>query len=185
MALPDLDEKCSNYFTYRDFVECSDSWKRTRVSNVPRVVDTYLAIAAIAKNILDPVQEKFGKIYLTYGFSSAALIKEIQAKPYPNITPSGDQHSGCELNSKRKPICRRGGMAVDLYVGGVSSQVVACWVADNTEFDRLYFYSPRSPFHVSCGPENNRSIVYMKGFLGGRHQPYVLTAEKLREISAC
>jgi hypothetical protein len=25
---PDLDEQCGRHFTYRDFVECSDTWWR-------------------------------------------------------------------------------------------------------------------------------------------------------------
>ncbi len=62
---------------------------------------------------------------------------------------------------------------------------VACWVAENMNFDRLYFYSAHSPFHVSYGPEQNRSIVYMEGFIGGRHQPYVMNVEKLRDLKTC
>jgi hypothetical protein len=183
--LPSIDDQCGTHFTYRDFIECSDSWKRTRVENIPQQIDTYQAIDQITREILDPVQEEFGKVYLTYGFSSAALVKEVKTHPYPNISPSGDQHAGCELNRNGNLICKRRGIAADFYVGGVSSHQVACWVAENTNFDRLYFYSAHSPFHVSYGPEHNRSIVYMEGFIGGRHQPYVINVEKLRDLKTC
>lgn len=185
MELPDIDSKCGRHFTYRNFIECSDTWKKTRVNNIPEQIDTYRAIRDITAEILDPVAEQFGKVNLTYGFSSPALVKEIKKNSYPNITPSSDQHSGSELNKNKKLICNRQGIAVDFYVGGFSSLVVACWVAENTNFDRLYFYSPHSPFHVSIGPENSKSIVYMKGFLGGRHQPYVYNLEKLKAHKEC
>ena len=167
MPLPNIDSSCGTYFTYRDFIECSDSWWRTRVENTPQQVETYQAIEQLTKAILDPVKEQFGKVYLTYGFSSETLVKEVKTNPCPNITPAGDQHAGCELNRNDNLICKRQGIAVDFYVGGVSSQTVACWVAEHTPFDRPYFYSAHSPFHVSHGPENNRSIVYMEGYLGG------------------
>ena len=103
---------------------------------------------------------------------------------YPNITPAGDQHSSCELNRNGKPRCPRLGIAVDFYVGGVSSHEVACWVATDTDFDRLYFYSPHNPFHVSVGPDESRSIVHMKGFLGGRHQPHVINIDKFLNLTS-
>jgi len=108
METPDIDKNCSEHFTYRNFIECSDSWRRTRVDNIPREIATYHAIEKMSQEILEPVYAKFGEIYLTYGFSSA--------------------------------IC---------------------------------------PFHVSVGSESNASIVYMKGFLGGRHQPHVMSKEKI------
>ena len=171
LSLPDLDEECGKYFTYRHFVECSDTWKQTKVNNIPRQIDTYKAIQDISEKILDPVVEKFGSIVLTYGFSSDALVREIQKKKFPNITQRGDQHAGCELNRNGNPYCNRLGIAVDFYVPGVSSLMVAKWVSSNTAFDRLYYYSAHRPFHVSYGPESSKSIFWMRGFRGGSHVP--------------
>ncbi len=176
--IPDIDRSCGQYFTYRDFIECSDSWKRCEVDNVPKQPATYRAIDRLVSEILDPVSEQFGRVILTYGFSSAALVKEVSKIPYPNITKSGDQHASCELNRNDNPICDRLGIAVDFYVAGVSSYEVATWVICNTDFDRLYFYSKHRPFHVSVGPEENRSIVFMDGYRGGAHQPRVMKKEK-------
>ncbi len=184
METSSIDAKCGEHFTYRDFIECSDSWKKSRVGNIPKQLGTYQAMERISKGILDPVYEKFGQTYLTYGFSSATLVKEIKKNPFPNITPAGDQHASCEFNRNGNPICKRLGIAVDFYVGGVSSHEVACWVVKNTNFDRLYFYSPHSPFHVSVGEDETRSIVHMKGFLGGRHQPHVMNVDRFLNLSS-
>jgi len=178
MDIPNLDEQCGKHFTYRDFIECSDSWKRTQVDNTPKQPETYLAIDLLVKEILDPVTETFGQVILTYGFSSAALVKEVKTNSYPNITPSGDQHASCELNRNGNLICDRKGLAVDFYVAGVSSFEVAKWIVQNTKFDRLYFYSAHRPFHVSVGPDESKSIVFMDGYRGGRHQPKVMTLER-------
>lgn len=185
VELPDIDSKCGEYFTYRDFIECSNTWKTTRIGNIPKQIETYQSIDQITAEILEPVEREFGKIYLTYGYSSQSLVKAIKQNTYPNITPSGDQHSGSELNRNGNLICDRKGIAADFYIGGINSLIVAQWVAKNTSFDRLYFYSPHSPFHVSIGPENNKKIMYMKGYIGGRHQPITYSFKKLLAHREC
>ena len=185
-GFPHPDDRCGEFFVYRDFLECSDSWKRSEVDNIPRQLDTYAAIRQMCRDILDPISEVFGKVILTYGFSSPLLVNVVKQNPYPNITPSGDQHAGSELNTKGELICNRRGIAVDCYVAGVSSLEVARWIVQNTPFDRLYFYSPHRPFHVSVGPENSRSVVWMDGYRGGRHQPRVVSNDKfLSEQFSC
>jgi len=177
LELPHIDGKCGEHFTYRDFIECSDSWKKHPVSNIPKQLETYRAIERLCSDILDPVCSTFGEVILTYGFSSPTLVAEVKKNKFPNITPAGDQHAGCELNSRGNLICSRRGIAVDFYVSGRSSLEIARWVVRETKFDRLYFYSPHRPFHVSVGPEESRSIVWMDGYRGGRHQPRVLKSE--------
>lgn len=183
MDRPDLSAACGDFFTYRDFIECSDTWKRLdrvgEIDNLPRQPETWASMRQIATDILDPVRRHFGKrVILTYGFSGPALAKALRATEYPNITPSGDQHAGSELNRNGNLICKRQGIAVDFHVAGASSWDVASWVVENTPFDRLYFYSAHRPFHVSVGPDNSRSIVFMRGFRGGPHQPITLTKER-------
>jgi len=39
---------------------------------------------------------------------------------------------------------------------------LAQWVAENTHFDRLYFYGKDKPIHTSIGPEQKSEIVIMK-----------------------
>jgi hypothetical protein len=178
LNLPTIDEPCGIHFTYRDYLECSDSWKKFKVDNLPKSEGTYEAMRLMSERILDPVSEKFGRVILTYGFSSQELVKKVKKNSYPNINPSGDQHASCEVNRNGSPVCSRLGIAVDFYVAGVSSYEVACWVIEKTEFDRLYFYSKHRSFHVSVGPEVNKVVVFMDGYRGGRHQPKVMSPDK-------
>jgi len=129
LELPHVDEKCGEHFTYRDFFECSDSWKKYPVSNITKQLETYRAIERLCSDILDHVWSTFGEVNLTHGFSSPTLVAEIKKNKFPNITPTGDQHAGCELNSRGKLICSRRGIAVDFYVSGQSSLEIARWVA--------------------------------------------------------
>ncbi|WP_156043016.1 peptidase M15 [Marinobacterium lacunae] len=182
MELPDLDQPCGAHFIYRDFCECSDTWKAHKIDNTPKELETYESIRDMCREILDPVWREFGEVKLTYGFSSPALVNLVKKQSYPNITPSGDQHSGSEINRNGKRICSRLGISVDFYVKGVSSLQVAQWVVKNTNFDRLYFYSSHRPFHVSVGPECKKKIVLMDGYRGGRHQPINRSVEQFLSL---
>ena len=171
MQLPHLDERCGQHFTYRNFVEGSETWDRTRVDNVPIQQATYEAIRSLVHAVLDPIASRFGRPTLTYAFASPLLSRHIRERPFPNVTPRGDQHAGCELTSRGSLVCPRKGMAVDLFVKDVDSRLVAAWAALNTPFDRIYFYGEKRPFHVSHGPDNTGLIVRMNGQRGGAHQP--------------
>lgn len=143
--LPAITDKCGSYLTYRDFIECAETWRRLRIDNVPRRPATYVAMRDLCVNVLDPAIDHFGPIELTYGFASAALSKLVQ-----NVTLPTDQHVGCELNRNGRPFCRRRGQSVDFRVPSRGSLEVARWVVANTLFDRLYFYADDRPFHVSA-----------------------------------
>ena len=67
----------------------------------------------------------------------------------------------------------------DFLVPGVDSREVARWIAESAAFDRLYFYDPDRPLHVSVGPENTRQVVYMRRTTSGRRVPRVVAAGKL------
>ena len=167
-ALPALDDLCGHYLTYRDFTECSDTWKKASLAgpvipNVPTHPDTYRAIRELCEYILDPVSDRFGRIELTYGFASQILDRYVrdraaaEGRP-PNTTRNGDQHAGCELNTRGEPYCRRGGQGVDFRMmdSGMPQIEVAQWIVQHTPFDRLLFQGPGRPFHVSYGPEHTR-----------------------------
>lgn len=51
---------------------------------------------------------------------------------------------------------------------------VARWVTANTAFDRLYYYGPELPIHVSFGPEHRRQIVEMRPTATGCLVPRVV-----------
>jgi DNA phosphorothioation-associated putative methyltransferase len=73
MSIPSLDEPCGSHFTFRQLIECGETWEKMRVDNTPSSPHTYNALFDLATNLLDPVIEYFGGIKLTYGFASQAL----------------------------------------------------------------------------------------------------------------
>jgi DNA phosphorothioation-associated putative methyltransferase len=164
--VPDLDAPCSRYFKYRDLIEAGDTWKRTQVENIPDSPDSFNAIADLARLVLDPVVDYFGKIEITYGFCSAKLARHIKR----GIDPKLDQHSAYELNSRGKQICGRGGAAIDFLVVDEDMLEVAEWIAVHLSFDRLYYYGNARPLHVSFGPEARGELIEMED-VNGRRMP--------------
>lgn len=166
-SLPSLDDPCGSNLTYRDLIECGETQMGLGLANEPRQPSTYAALARLALDVLDPVMDYFGGIELTYGFCSRELAKHIPAR----IEPRKDQHASHELNSKGKPICSRGGAAVDFLVRDESMKEVADWIIANTPFDRLYYYGDDKPLHVSIGAENKRQAVSIRRQSNGRVIP--------------
>ena len=118
---------------------------------------------------------------LTYGFAGHELVKAIRKRAaaggwLPNISPGGDQHAGHELNTLGNRICKHDGIAVDLRVPGVPSDVVAQFVIDTLPFDRIYLYSPTQSFHLSWAPERLRvgQVIQMVLTASGRLIPRVI-----------
>ena len=168
-TIPLLDTPCGVNFKYRDLVECGETWTRTRVDNTPKSPATYNALCDLARYVLDPVIDYFGAIKITYAFAGRSLTKHIPGR----IDPSRDQHASCESTAKGRPICGRGGAAVDFLVEFEDMSEVANWVAANTPFDRLYYYDRQRPIHVSYGPEHSRQYVHMLGTSTGGLVPRV------------
>lgn len=164
-----LNQMASASFSFRDLIECGATWHRlardnTPIDNVPLQPGSWFSLSQLATCLLDPLQDRFGKIQLTYGFCSRSLQRHIQAGPRPGISPSNDQHAACELNSRGKPICRNPGAACDLHVVGMEDQMdeVAHWIIDNLAFDALYYYGCTRPLHLSWGPEMRKMTVLMR-----------------------
>jgi hypothetical protein len=176
-----LDDSCGEHFTYRELIECGETWGRLAspggegIDNVPRVEQTFAALRALCATVLDPAVIRFGRVVLTYGFASQALTKHIRG----SIAPAIDQHAGHETNRAGTPICPRPGAAVDFFVPGVDGREVARWLAEATAFDRMYFYDPDRPLHVSAGPANTRQVIHMRRTLSGRRVPRIVEAGSL------
>ncbi|HVA13427.1 MAG TPA: hypothetical protein VNF99_09275 [Stellaceae bacterium] len=168
MTFPAITDKCGSHLHYRHFVECGKTWHDSHIDgsgidNLPKQFETYAAMRALCVNVLDPVIDHFGPIELTYAFASAKLNKLVhQNNSRPNVTFSGDQHAGCELNRNGKPFCPRRGQSVDFRVPNSGAHgEVARWIVANTPFDRLYFYADDRPLHVSFGPEHSRTTWHL------------------------
>lgn len=166
-SLPELDSPCGNYLTYRQLIECGETQRASGLANLPKQADSYTALYELATNILDPVIDYFGMIKLTYGFCSHDLGKLIKKR----VAPKLDQHAAHELNTRKNPICPRLGAAVDFIVEDENMREVADWIAENTPFDRLYFYGENRPLHVSYGPEKKGEYVDLVMTDTGRQVP--------------
>lgn len=155
--LPKPDDPCGNVFTFRQLIECGETWQQYRMPNRPMTAASYNALFDLCRYIIDPVVEYFGAIRLTYGFASHELTKQIAAR----IDPRLDQHAACECNRRGALICARGGAAIDFLVEDEDMSVVADWIRRELPFDRMYYYGADRPLHVSYGPEHSREFFEM------------------------
>ncbi|WP_462322308.1 DNA phosphorothioation-associated putative methyltransferase [Halochromatium sp.] len=151
----------------------SKSRGETGIDNLPQQPESYNALLELAELVLDPVIDWFGMIQLTYGFCSPQLARQISGR----IDPKRDQHAAHERNRLGNLICPRLGAAVDFIIADEDMREVAQWVAENTPFDRLYFYGADKPIHVSYGPEQSRQVVTMLPGPSGRLVPRTLSVE--------
>ncbi|MCG9638749.1 hypothetical protein L1D22_02250 [Vibrio sp. Isolate34] len=112
----------------------------------------------LAAQILQPIEREFGKLTVTYGYTSHSLLRWILKNSPGDMASDIDQHASMELNSKGKRICKRDGAACDFYIEGYETRMdeVAKYICTHLAFDRLYFYGKNKPIHISIGPENNR-----------------------------
>ena len=166
-----INDNCSKYFRYVDFIECSDTQKKIQVDNRPKELQTYEAISHLSKTIMDPIFEHFGKPEITYGLCSHNLQKHIKKSVAHNL----DQHAGSEKNSKGNLICPRQGFAVDFKIANKTADHVAKYIVRQLNFDRLYFYGKNRPLHVSAtlGQTNNALVVF--NHINGKRTPRTLT----------
>ena len=167
---PSLDEACSKHFVFRDFIECGETQARTKIPNLPAEFKSYDAIRDLAVNILDRVVDRFGRLELTYGFSSPILTRAIPA----SISPSNDQHAAYEKRRNGSYVCMRMGAACDFRIKDSDMREVAEWAYFNTPVDRLYFYGCDRPIHVSYSHKCAHQFVEMLPRLQGRPVPRVV-----------
>lgn len=179
----DLRARCSRYFTFADLIECGETWRARReagepIANVPLRDDTFEGIASLAREILDPLQERFGVVTLTYAFAGPSLTRCIPGR----IAPALDQHAGSELNVRGRIVCARRGQSCDLRVPGLGAFEVGQWIREHLEFDRMYIYGAANALHVSCGPAPSGS-VYALVPRGERRVPREVTRRGWDEIA--
>lgn len=166
-SVPNLDDRCGRFLTYRQLIECGETQAATKLSNLPRNPESYTALFDLATSILDPVIEYFGGVELTYGFCSSELARRIPGR----IAPDLDQHAAHEHKRTGAPICSRLGAAVDFLVRDEDMGEVAEWIVANLPYDRLYFYGDDRPLHVSYKQEGERQAIEMKSTASGKRIP--------------
>jgi DNA phosphorothioation-associated putative methyltransferase len=166
-VIPDLDQACGSNFTYRDLVECGETQGKLGLTNLPKRPQTYNSLHDLSVRILDPVIEYFGAIKLTYGFCSPELSKHIRKRVAHHL----DQHAAWELDENNKLICSRGGASCDFLVEDEDMGQVADWIIQNLPFDRLYYYGPSRPLHVSGSERPEHKAYRMAVSAAGRLMP--------------
>lgn len=174
-----LNERCSNHFRWQDLIICGETMAISDISNTPESEKSWDALANLARFILDPLVDHFGRINLTYCFSSKALSSLIKS----SIAPRRDQHASHETSANGKLVCTFGGAAADFISPSVSSSKAATFVIQHLPFDALYFYGDERPIHVSWSEKPRGLIVDMK-FKENyqRHFPVRRTAERFLEL---
>ena len=128
--------------------------------NSPLLADSINQLEQLVCKILTPIEKQFGKITITYGFTSFALLKFIKKNSPGHMAPQLDQHASHELNTRNNRICKRDGAACDIYVAGYENQmhIIAKHIINELPFDRLYFYGSDRPIHVTFGPDHLRYL---------------------------
>jgi hypothetical protein len=152
------------------------NWHRTRyphvISNKP-TKESYDAISQLCQHILVPLQEHYGALEVTYGFTAGELLNQIRKHAPSGIAPKLDQHAAHERTRNSTYYCDRLGAACDIVVPALKNEMgaVANWISKNLNYDRLYFYGKDRPIHISFGPDNKRFIQIMKTSTTGKRVP--------------
>jgi hypothetical protein len=190
-----LDVLAAPGWRFRDLIQVGETWGWATAAvsegglghdpetfGLPLEEASWEALSTLSRELLVPLSERFGRPTLTYAFSGLPLSRLV-ARRVGRVAPRLDQHAACERDPRGRLVCARRGAAVDLQVPAVSSFEVGRWLAQHTDFDRLYLYEPHRPLHVSCGPERARAIVRVERRAGGQVVPRRLTLEGLEALS--
>jgi len=139
----------SNNFTLKELTK-SQTATRKGIDNEPGTVEIENLIH-LAKTILQPVREHFGKpVMISSGYRSPALCEAIGSS-------AKSQHAK--------------GEAADFEIHGVDNKDLATWIADNCEFDQLIleFYD---------GVDPNSGWIHCSSTKGSLRKQ-MLTAERI------
>jgi hypothetical protein len=144
--------KLSENFSLAELVK-SQTAVRKGINNEPGTAEIENLIH-LAKNILQPVREHFGKpVIISSGYRSPELCEAIGSS-------AKSQHSK--------------GEAADFEIGGVDNKELATWISKNTEFDQLIleFYDGVDPnsgwVHCSASKEKSRKQLLKAEKIEGR-----------------
>jgi len=142
----------SNNFTLAELVK-SQTAVRKNINNEPGTAEVENLIH-LAKNILQPVREHFGKpVIISSGYRSPELCEAIGSS-------AKSQHAK--------------GEAADFEIGGVDNKELAAWIAANCDFDQLIleFYEEGDPnsgwVHCSSSMEKSRKQMLKAEKIAGR-----------------
>jgi len=149
------------------------------IDNTPKSESSVRALEGLVEHILEPIRAHFGKLTITHGFTSLALINRVPR----GVARGLDQHCSHELNTRGSRICQRDGASADIYVEGVASGELARYVHKYLPFDRMYVYGRDCPLHVSYSPQaQERQVVLMLAGAGGKRIPRVVGSSDIYDV---
>lgn len=136
------------YFVFEQFFR-SDVAEACGIDNVPDVRRNQLIrgnIILLVDNVLDPIREHVGlPVVITSGFRCPALNELVGGK-------GSSQHLT--------------GQAADFTIDSFCARdykILACWCAENLDFDQLIVHSMRKFIHISyVFPKDNRHEVLFR-----------------------
>lgn len=150
-------QRVSKNFILRDFLYSSTA-DYFGISNKPsdHPEQVFKSAKALAETLLEPILEKFGRFFITYGYSSRKILDTM----FPNSSPhSSNPHQwdrgtyGTEVYARVDivPLC--------VLDGEVSPEEFIQWVMDNTDIDLLMFWRHSSTFCMDICPKPRRVAV--------------------------
>lgn len=150
-------QRVSKNFILRDFMYSSTA-DFFSISNKPsdHPEQVLKSAKALAAQLLEPILEKFGRFFITYGYSSRKILD--------TMFPNKNQHSsnphqwdrgtyGSEVYARIDivPLC--------VLDGEVSPEEFIQWVMDNTDIDLLMFWRHSSTFCMDICPKPRRVAI--------------------------
>lgn len=144
---------------------------QSHIENEPKTSESRQALEQLVIEILLPIERKFRRPKITYGFTSPELKRHIAKHSPQGTAPELDQHASYELNRKNNGICNRGGAACDFIIDGMSMAVVVRYISEHLNFDRIYYYGDDRPVHVSVSDQQHKHLQIMQESENGRRYP--------------
>jgi len=146
-------------FTYKEFIK-STTAIRKNIPNIPNE-QQWKNIERLAKNILQPIRNEFGRIRITSGFRSIPLCLEIGSSKYSN-------HARGEAAD------------IEPIMSGISLLDIITFVHDNLEFRTLILeYPPLGWVHVDYREGGNLKRLKLKD---GTHDYNDVTLDYLKAL---
>ncbi|TRX56699.1 hypothetical protein [Thalassomonas sp. M1454] len=143
------------------------------IDNTPKSESTILQLIQLTDKIIKPLESEFGKVNITYGYTSAELTRFIQKNSPAGTSPSIDQHACHDLNLKNNRITKRDGAACDFFIEQYKDKMdkIALYICNHLPFDKLYYYGNNRPIHVSFNVEPSKHLQVIGTSKNGRRIP--------------
>jgi len=146
---------------------------KIELSNLPSTEGSKNQLNNLQVKIIEPIENEFGPINITYGFVSAELNRFIQKHSPSGTAPQLDQHASHEINRQGNRINKRDGAACDFFIDGYKNQMneIVIYLCQHLEFDKIYYYGKNRPIHVSVSNTPEKHLQVMNISKNGRRIP--------------